>query len=178
MNFFGVGGWEILLILLIMLIVAGPKRMLQWAYFGGRILAQIRGMWSQAMDGIQRELDDAGVDFKVPKQLSRNEMNRAARDFIKPFEDQYREAEREYKQEVKALDSSIKGADQANGATSASNNGTSNNTNTEESTSKPAPSSSSRSSSPPATSSSYGTWSGAKPQSPADNGDASDDNGE
>lgn len=108
MNIFGIGGMELLLILLIMLIVAGPKRMLQWTYLAGRVFGQLRAMWSQMMENVQQELDSAGVDFKVPKQLSRNEINRAARQAFKPFEDEYRKAEQEYKQEIKSLDASIK----------------------------------------------------------------------
>ncbi len=67
MNILGVGGWELLAILVIMLLVAGPKRMLHWAYILGTYVAKFRVMWSETVDVIQKEFDDAGVDIKIPK---------------------------------------------------------------------------------------------------------------
>ena len=69
MNILGVGGWELLLIFIIMLMVAGPKRMAQWAYILGTYLAKFRAMWADTVDILQKELDDAGVDVKIPKDM-------------------------------------------------------------------------------------------------------------
>jgi len=108
MNIFGVGTWEILLILIIALIVAGPKRMLQWAYLLGRVVAQLRVMWGQAMDAVQSELDQAGVDVKVPKDMSRKELGRSFGEFAKPWTEEVKRAEQEYRDSISAVESEIK----------------------------------------------------------------------
>jgi len=69
MNILGIGGWELLAILLIMLLVAGPKRMIHWAYILGQYVAKFRAMWSETVDVIQKEFDDAGVGIQIPKDL-------------------------------------------------------------------------------------------------------------
>jgi Sec-independent protein translocase protein TatA len=69
MNILGVGGWELLAILLIMLMVAGPKRMIHWAYILGQYVAKFRAMWSETVDVIQKEFDDAGVGIQLPKDI-------------------------------------------------------------------------------------------------------------
>jgi len=108
MNIFGVGTWEILLILIIALIVAGPKRMLQWAYLLGRVVAQLRVMWGQAMDAVQSELDQAGVDVKVPKDMSRQELGRSLGEFAKPWTEEVKRVEQEYRDSISAVESEIK----------------------------------------------------------------------
>lgn len=69
MEIFGIGGAELAAILIIMLIVAGPKRMIQWAYVLGQYTAKARSMWSDVMDNVQREIDAVGVDVKLPKTM-------------------------------------------------------------------------------------------------------------
>lgn len=69
MNILGIGGWELLAILLIMLLVAGPKRMIHWAYILGQYVAKFRAMWSETVDVIQKEFDDAGVGIQIPKDI-------------------------------------------------------------------------------------------------------------
>src|SRR5947199_5311736 len=68
MNFLGIGPGEILVVFIIMLVVAGPKRMIQWAYQIGRYTAQIRAMFQEAMDQFQKELNVADLD--LTKDLS------------------------------------------------------------------------------------------------------------
>ena len=104
MSFFGVGTWELLVILLIALIVAGPKRMLEWAYYLGRILGKFRVMWSQVMETIQQELDDSGVDVKLPKTFDRRAINQTASDFMRPFSEEVRRAEEAYRAELKSIE--------------------------------------------------------------------------
>jgi sec-independent protein translocase protein TatB len=85
MNIFGVGGMELGLILIIMLIVAGPKRMIQWAYVVGTYTAKLRRMWEETVDLIQKEVDDAGLDIQVPKDLpTRANLNREISKVMKP----------------------------------------------------------------------------------------------
>jgi Sec-independent protein translocase protein TatA len=114
MNIFGVGGWEILFIFIIMLIVAGPKRMLEWAYIAGRYTSKLREMWAKMMDTIQHELDDAGVDMKMPKDLSRDSFKRMADEAMRPISDEYRKASEDYEREVKQLDATVRGVNNTN----------------------------------------------------------------
>ncbi|MBK8029590.1 MAG: hypothetical protein IPK17_08760 [Chloroflexi bacterium] len=71
MDILGVGGWELLAILLIMVVVAGPKRMIAWSYQLGRYVGVIRKMWVETAKQLQKEFDAAGVDVKVPQELPR-----------------------------------------------------------------------------------------------------------
>jgi Sec-independent protein translocase protein TatA len=99
MNILGVGMGELFLVLMIMLIVAGPKRMIAWAFVLGKYMAQLRRMWSQAMDVLQKEFDDAGMDIKLPRDIpTRNDVNKFAADVMKPMTDPLEEASREVKE--------------------------------------------------------------------------------
>jgi Sec-independent protein translocase protein TatA len=69
MEILGVGGMEMIALLLIMLIVAGPKRMIQWSYVAGQYVAKIRQMWSETAAALQQELDQSGIDVQVPRQI-------------------------------------------------------------------------------------------------------------
>ncbi|GAB4437746.1 MAG: hypothetical protein Kow00120_05150 [Anaerolineae bacterium] len=62
MNILGIGAAELVIIFLILLVVAGPKRMVAWAYIAGRELSKLRAMWSETMEMIQSELEEAGVE--------------------------------------------------------------------------------------------------------------------
>src|SRR5579859_5646985 len=55
---------DLLIILIIMLVVAGPKRMVQWAYTIGRYTAQLRAMFQETMNAVQKEIDEAGLDVR------------------------------------------------------------------------------------------------------------------
>jgi Sec-independent protein translocase protein TatA len=68
MEFLGFGGWEIVAIFLIALIVAGPKRMIAWSYTLGKYVALLRDMWAQTATQLQREFHNAGVDIEIPKE--------------------------------------------------------------------------------------------------------------
>jgi len=92
MNIFGIGGAELVLILLIALVVAGPKRMIEWAYHLGRWMAKLRQMWSQMMDVVQQEVDAAGLDVQLPKELpTRQSVNQTINQAIKPLTDPLRQ---------------------------------------------------------------------------------------
>ncbi len=69
MNILGVGGWELVVIFVIMLIVAGPERMIRWAYHMGRYLAYFRRMWSDSMQVLQEGLKESGIDIDLPKDI-------------------------------------------------------------------------------------------------------------
>src|SRR5205823_1995996 len=68
MNILGVGPAEVIVIFILMLIVAGPKRMIEWAYHIGRYTAQARAMFQETMNAIQKELSESGID--VNKDLA------------------------------------------------------------------------------------------------------------
>jgi Sec-independent protein translocase protein TatA len=83
MNIFGIGGAELVLILIIMLVIAGPKRMIQWAYVLGKYVAVLQQMWSQAAATLQKEFDAAGVEVQVPKELpTKADLQRSITDAI------------------------------------------------------------------------------------------------
>jgi Sec-independent protein translocase protein TatA len=69
MNIAGIGGMELVAILIIMLVIAGPKRMVRWSYLLGQYVAKFRVMWGETVDMIQKEFDAAGVDVEVPREL-------------------------------------------------------------------------------------------------------------
>src|SRR5579871_1740669 len=92
MDIFGVGGTEIIIILIIMLVVAGPKRMITWSYQLGKYMSTLRKMWADTAVMLQKEFDDAGVDVQVPKDIpTRNDLNReigrALTPMAKPFQE-------------------------------------------------------------------------------------------
>jgi Sec-independent protein translocase protein TatA len=100
MDILGVGGWEIVAILLIMLIVAGPKRMISWSYTLGKYVSQLRRMWADTAQMLQKEFDDAGVDVQVPKDIpTRGDLNReigrALTPVTKPFQETMSAAKQE-----------------------------------------------------------------------------------
>jgi Sec-independent protein translocase protein TatA len=92
MNILGVGPVELLLVLIIALIVAGPQRMIRWAYHAGKWTSKMRAMWSDLMKVVQHEIDQAGLDIEVPKHIpTRRDLNHmiesAAKPYVQPVED-------------------------------------------------------------------------------------------
>lgn len=77
MNILGVGGPELIIILVLMLIIAGPKRMIHWSYILGTYVSKFRRMWAETVDVIQQEFDDAGVGVQLPREMpTRRSLNR------------------------------------------------------------------------------------------------------
>ncbi|MGV2435843.1 MAG UNVERIFIED_CONTAM: twin-arginine translocase TatA/TatE family subunit [Anaerolineae bacterium] len=70
MNLFGVGGWELFLVFVIMLIVAGPKRIVQWAYTLGKWSAKMQQVWQQTVKVLQSELDEAGIEVAIAPRVA------------------------------------------------------------------------------------------------------------
>ena len=100
MNFLGVGAWELVAILLIMLVFAGPKRMIHWSYVLGQHVAKFRKIWSETVDIVQKEFDDAGVGIQLPKEPpSRANLNKsitaAAAPLTKPVQDSLNEVKKD-----------------------------------------------------------------------------------
>ncbi|MBI5670866.1 MAG: hypothetical protein HZC41_22975 [Chloroflexi bacterium] len=100
MEFLGVGGGELVAILIIALIVAGPKRMMQWAYVLGKYTAKARALWAESMTYLQQELKEAGMDVELPKEPpTRGSINRQIAKSLtpvtKPLEDALSETSRQ-----------------------------------------------------------------------------------
>jgi Sec-independent protein translocase protein TatA len=88
-NIFGLGGAELVVIIVIMLVVAGPTRMVSWAYIMGQWIARFRLMWEQAVDTLQDEVNAAGLDVEIPRELpTRNNLNKFASAAMKPYADE------------------------------------------------------------------------------------------
>ncbi|MDE2747808.1 MAG: hypothetical protein OXI34_02485 [Chloroflexota bacterium] len=104
MNVFGVGAWELVAILLIMLVFAGPKRMIHWSYVLGQHVAKFRKIWSETVDLVQKEFDDAGVDIKLPKEPpTRKNLNRSLTDAVKPMTQQVQDSLDEVKKDMETF---------------------------------------------------------------------------
>lgn len=89
MNIFGVGGAEFILIVLIMLVVAGPQRMIRWAYIMGQWVGKFRIIWAQMVDGIEKEMRESGMDVNLPRELpNRQNINQWANEAMKPYKDE------------------------------------------------------------------------------------------
>lgn len=73
MNILGVGPAELILILILLFVVAGPKRMIQWAYYLGRYMAQFRRMVEESWSQVRKELESAQID--LPEELPRRRVN-------------------------------------------------------------------------------------------------------
>lgn len=99
MNIFGIGGFELVLIIVIMLVVAGPQRMIRWSYIVGRYLGQFRLMWTQTARALQKELDDAGAGIQIPTDADPRKINNwmisSTSQFTRPFQESLREAKQD-----------------------------------------------------------------------------------
>lgn len=62
MNIFGIGEWELLLIVVLMLVVAGPQRMIRWSYWLGKQIAKFRPIWYQVRQTIDKEMQALQVE--------------------------------------------------------------------------------------------------------------------
>ena len=150
MNIFGVGGAELVLIVVIMLVVAGPKRMMRWMYVLGIYMGKLRGMWQETMVMMQREIDQAGLDIELPKDIpTRRDMNRVINQTIskaaQPVTQPLRETMNEFDRTAKSVNGSGTAAPVKPAAPAAP---------------KPSPAA------PPPTDapSTYGTWGGTAPK--------------
>jgi len=130
MEIFGVGSAELVAILIIMLIVAGPKRMIQWAYVLGQYMAKARTMWAETMTYMQKELNDAGMDVELPKDIPTRatlnseiskQVQKAVAPISKPLQDTI-DATKTEVQQIKA-DATITDTSAVKSGTTASSNG-------------------------------------------------------
>lgn len=64
MEIAGVGPLEVVAIFIIMLVVAGPKRMVSWAYTLGQYVSKFRAMFQETMDAVKKEIDVESLDIR------------------------------------------------------------------------------------------------------------------
>jgi Sec-independent protein translocase protein TatA len=64
MEIAGVGALEVVAIFIIMLVVAGPKRMVSWAYTLGQYVSKLRAMFQETMDAVKKEIDVESLDIR------------------------------------------------------------------------------------------------------------------
>jgi Sec-independent protein translocase protein TatA len=99
MEILGVGGWELAAVVILALIVAGPKRMLAWSYVLGTYVSKLRKIWADTASVLQKEFDQAGVDVQVPTEPSRDaftrEINRAVQKAGAPVSNPMKEIQQE-----------------------------------------------------------------------------------
>jgi Sec-independent protein translocase protein TatA len=118
MNILGIGAPELILILMIAIIVAGPKRMIRWAFIAGQYIGKLRAMWADIAKVIQSEVDEAGLDVQVPTDLPTKAavgrmIQQAARPLADPINKAAREVDQDFRRaqtEVKATTTEIKTA--------------------------------------------------------------------
>ena len=67
-NILGVGLPELIVILVIMLVVAGPKRMIVWAYQLGIWVQKFRRIFDETVAAFRKELEAS--DIELPKELT------------------------------------------------------------------------------------------------------------
>ncbi len=107
---FGIGGWEMILVMVIAIIVAGPKRIAQWAYVLGQWTSKLQTMWAEVAVSLQKELDESGVDIKVPKSPpTRADLQRSLQDYGKQVMDAAGNPEKELKNIQRDLQSVSRG---------------------------------------------------------------------
>jgi Sec-independent protein translocase protein TatA len=64
MEIAGVGALEVVAIFIIMLVVAGPKRMVSWAYTLGQYVSKMRAMFQETMNAVKKEIDVESLDIR------------------------------------------------------------------------------------------------------------------
>lgn len=168
MNVFGVGAWELVAILLIMLVFAGPKRMIHWSYVLGQHVSKFRKIWSETIDLVQKEFDEAGVDIKLPKEPpTRKNLNKSLTEAVKPMTKPVQDSLDEVKQDINAFEEVSESLNdkKPKPAANASNSNTASPARTSNSQEKPAKTKSQAAGVPPEQTASLklGTWGGGAP---------------
>ncbi len=113
MEFLGIGGFELAVIFLILLIVAGPKRMIAWSYTLGKYVSVLRNMWAETAAMLQKEFSDAGVDVKIPTEPpTRGSINRMITNTVSkaaaPITEPLKEAQRQVQEPLKQAQRDIR----------------------------------------------------------------------
>ncbi|RKZ20098.1 twin-arginine translocase TatA/TatE family subunit [bacterium] len=67
------GGWELLLILALVLLLFGPKRLPEIAEAMGKSIRKFKSATNKATDDVKRELDDVAREAKVDPPADDND---------------------------------------------------------------------------------------------------------
>ncbi|MGD8244332.1 MAG: twin-arginine translocase TatA/TatE family subunit [Anaerolineae bacterium] len=68
MNFLNVGPWELVVVLIIAILVAGPQRMVEIARTLGRVSRQLRDLSREFTTALQAEIQSAEQELGTPSQ--------------------------------------------------------------------------------------------------------------
>lgn len=68
MNFMNVGPWELTVIIIIAILLIGPKRMVEVTRTIGRVTSQLRRFSSEFVSTLQAEVTAAGSDRRTPQE--------------------------------------------------------------------------------------------------------------
>jgi Sec-independent protein translocase protein TatA len=108
MNILGIGAPELILIFMIAIVVAGPKRMIRWAYTLGIYVGKLREMWADVAKVIQAEVDAAGLDVQVPKDIpTRSDVGRMLQQAAKPMMDPINKVAKEVDEDYRRVQSDM-----------------------------------------------------------------------
>jgi hypothetical protein len=79
-----------------------------WSYTLGKYVAQLRKMWAETAQVIQKEFDEAGVDVQVPKNIpTRGDLNREIGRALTPVTKPFQESLDATKKEIDATKKSV-----------------------------------------------------------------------
>jgi len=104
--------------------------MVQWAYILGTYMAKARTMWAETMSYVQKELNEAGMDVELPKNIPTRasfnseiskQVQKAVAPISKPLQDTI-DATKTEVQQIKA-DATITDTNAVKSGTTASSNG-------------------------------------------------------
>lgn len=127
MNILGLGDIEFIAILVIMLVVLGPRGMARWAYTLGQYTAKMRRMWVEAMTLLQKEFRDAGVDITLPKEVpTRRTLNKQVNKALSSVTHPVQETLDEVNAEMRQIKAATSLADQNGSTVKQENPGTTN----------------------------------------------------
>lgn len=122
MEFLGIGGFELAVIFILLLIVAGPKRMIAWSYTLGKYVSVLRNMWAETATMLQKEFKEAGVDVQIPKEpptrgsinrMISNTVTKAAAPITEPLREAQRQVQEPLKQAQREIQEPLKEVKQA-----------------------------------------------------------------
>ena len=114
MNIFNIGGMELLLIITIALIVAGPKRIAIWAYQLGVWASKLQNLWSEFANTLQKEMDEAGFDVQIPRSPpTRDQITRSVQEFGREISKAAEAPIEEVKKEVEGIKTSLEAENSA-----------------------------------------------------------------
>ena len=75
--------------------------MIQWAYTMGVYMSKLKTMWGETVKYLQQELDDAGVDIQLPKEVpTRANIRKMADSVIQPIQQPIQDSLKQVQDEV------------------------------------------------------------------------------